>query len=136
MLKKIQISLLTLLLSIGSVAFAGGYEDLKSKDNVTVKYKLKENKEGKKEVYIKFKNKAKSAVNVDTEVSFYMNGILEESSMVNDCLKKSCFNNWFRPVHIIITENISQDKLMSEDLKIEITELSVTKIDECRKTDS
>lgn len=103
---------------------------------VLIKYKWKANKEGKYEVRVKFKNKAKSAVNVDAELGFYDNGVLKEKAMLNDCLKKSFFDNWFRPVHIIITESFTKEELLSESTKVEVLEFKTELVDECRETDS
>jgi len=124
------------LVNVGMAAQAQSYQELVTKDKVTVKYKFKESKEGATELYIKFKNKAKSAVNVDAEVGFYINGIMEESAVINDCLKKSCFDNWFRPVQLIQNDSFNNEKFEPEDIKVEITEIKVEKIDECRETDS
>ena len=103
---------------------------------VTLKFKWKENKEDKYEVRVKFKNKAKSAVNVESELGFYSNGVLKEKAQINDCLKKGFWDNWFRPVHVIITDDFSQEELKSESTKVEVLEFNTELVDECRETDS
>jgi len=103
---------------------------------VSVCYSLKDTKEGKTAVKVKFKNKAKTAINVNTTLGFYSNGVLVEKVEVADCLKKSCFNNWFRPYHLVETEGISSTELKSDDIKIEVLDIVTTETDECRKTDS
>ena len=112
------------------------YKAMSVKDDVTVKYKWKENKEGKRELRIKFKNQTGSAVNVDTEFGFYLNGVMEEKVMINDCLKKSFFDNWFRPVHIITSETLTNEQLKSEELEVQVSEMKTNEIEECRETDS
>jgi len=112
------------------------YKAMSVKNDVTVKYKWKENKEGKQELRIKFKNQTGSAVNVDAEFGFYLNGVMEEEVMINDCLKKSFFDNWFRPLHIITSETLTNEQLKSEDLDVQVTEMKTEQIEECRETDS
>ena len=112
------------------------YAEMSTKDQVTVKYKWKTNKEGNQELRIKFKNKAKSAVNLDLELGYYLNGVMEEKVAIADCLKKSFIDNWFRQIHIVTSENLSKEQLMSEDLDVQVTEMKIEKIDECGETDS
>ena len=56
-----------LLLSFNSLNAQICYDELKLEDNIKVKYKWKENKEGAKELRIKFKTTAKSDLNTDLE---------------------------------------------------------------------
>ena len=112
------------------------YSTMSEKNDVIVKQKWKENKEGKRELRIKFKNKTGSAVNVDMEFGFYLNGIMEEKVVINDCLKKSFLNNWFRPIHIITSETLSNEQLKSDELEVQVSEMKTTEVDECRETDS
>ena len=138
-IKNMNKSLITFILLIGLAISANAqicYQEMSVKNNVTVKYKWKESKEGKRELRIKFKNKAGSAVNVDTEFGFYLSGVMEEKVVINDCLKKSFFDNWFRPVHIITSETLTNEQLKSEELEVQVSEMKTTEIEECRETDS
>lgn len=112
------------------------YKTMSEKNDITVKYKWKKSKNDKQELRIKFKNQTGSAVNIDTEFGFYINGVMEEKVILNDCLKKSFLDNWFRPLHIITSETLSNEQLKSEDLEVQVTEMKTEKIDECRETDS
>src|SRR5690606_22687643 len=103
---------------------------------VSIKYKWKTNKEGKQELRVKFKNTSGSAVNLDLELGFYLKGVMEEKVQLNDCLKKSFFDNWFRPIHIISSESLSNEQLKSEDLERQVTEMKTEQVEDCRETDS
>ncbi|MEQ8625608.1 MAG: hypothetical protein RJQ00_00870 [Vicingaceae bacterium] len=132
-------SILSLIVLIGLAISTNAqicYKAMDVKNDVTVKYKWKENKEGKRELRIKFKNQTGSAVNVDTEFGFYLNGVMEEKVVINDCLKKSFFDNWFRPVHIIMSETLTNEQLTSKELEVQVSEMNTTKVEECRETDS
>ncbi|MBL4708464.1 MAG: hypothetical protein JKY48_08515 [Flavobacteriales bacterium] len=94
-------------------------------------YRYKTLKKDIKGVRVKFKNKTKSALNVDLVIGLYANGVLLEKSTIVDCLKKSFFSNFTRPVHII-----QSDVFEKEDIRIEILDLVSTPIDECRETHS
>jgi len=95
-----------------------------------LRYELKENKVGKKELHIKFKNKSKKHLALETKFGFYSNGILEETTEINSCLHKSELNNWFRRIYLI-----ESDALNANDIEIKILEFKHTIIDECRETD-
>ena len=94
-------------------------------------YKIKVNKEGKKELQIRFKNKTGVPINVDTELGIYDNGVLEERSSIADCLKKGFFANLFRPIHIVNTDVLSR-----KNITIELIELKTKQTDECAETHS
>ncbi len=135
-MKKIILSFLLVIGSTFSMNAQMCYQEMSTNDNVTVKYKWKQTKDGEQELRIKFKNKSKSALNLDVELGYYLFGVMEEKAILNDCLKKSFFNNWFRPIHIVKSETLSADQLKSEDLEVQVIELKTEKIDECGKTDS
>lgn len=124
-----------LLLSFNSLNAQMCYDELKVEDNIKVKYKWKENKEGAKELRIKFKTTAKSDLNTDLELGFYHNGILEEKAQISDCLKRFFWNDWFRPIHIVQFENLTKEQIESDQFKLEVLELSTEKVDKCTKTD-
>lgn len=108
------------------------WQHLKDNDHLTygTKFRLKTTKTGKQELYIKFINKSKKALAVESKFGIYDNGILEETSEVNPCLKKSHFDNWFRRSHIIESE-----ALQSKDIEVKLIEFKASIIDECRETD-
>lgn len=94
-------------------------------------YRYKTLKKDIKGVRVKFKNKTKSALNVDVVFGLYSNGVLLEKATIADCLKKSFFDNFTRPVHIIQSEVFEK-----EDITLEILDLVTTPVDECRETHS
>ncbi|MEX2379180.1 MAG: hypothetical protein WD530_00435 [Vicingaceae bacterium] len=111
------------------------YDVLQTEEDIKVKYKWKENESGEKELRIKFKTTAKSDLNMDLELGFYHNGILEEKAQINDCLKKFFWNDWFRPIHLIQFENLTKEQIESDQFKLEILDLKTERVDECIETD-
>ncbi len=130
---KITFILVLGLLFIAPSA-AQSYRELKAKDGVSLKYKWKDNKQGKRELRVKFNNKSKTNVNVDVEIGFYTQGVLEETVEISDCLKRSFFDNWFRPIHIV-SSSLNNEQLNSSDLQLEASEFKTEQTDECRETD-
>lgn len=129
-MKKL-IGILAFFLSI-QASSAQSWQVIEENEEVEVKYKWKENDAEATELRVKLKNKAKSDLNVDVEVAFYDNGILEQSSMINTCLKKGLFKNWFRDWHVIQAE----DGGSLEGFELKISELKSEKIEECPETDA
>ena len=123
-----------LLLGISATQAQWCYDKLSEKENVTVKYKWKENSEGEKELRIKFNNQAGSDLNVNLELGFYHNGILEEKAVIADCLKRYFWNDWFRPIHIVANEELTQEELESDQFSLEITDLKTEKVEKCEET--
>lgn len=113
---------------------AQSWKALKSNEAVEVKYKWKENKSGKEELRIKFKNTSKKDQNVDLEIGFYEAGVMNERAQVNTCLKKGFFSNLFRNWHVIIPEKGSTTKSLSS-FELEVTEFKTEKIDKCEITE-
>ena len=128
---KRVIGVLVFLLSIQTVS-AQSWQVIKESEDVAVKYKWKENDANVTELRVKLKNKVKSDLNVDVEVAFYDNGILEQSSMINSCLEKGLFKNWFRNWHVIQAE----DGGSLEGYEIKVSELKSEQIEECNETDA
>lgn len=124
-----------LLLTTSALQAQICYDVLQSDKDIKVKYKWKENKAGEEELRIKFKTTAQSALNTSIEFGFYHNGILEEKAQINQCLKRFFWNDWFRPVHIIQFENLSNEQIHSDEFKVEILELKTEKVDQCEETD-
>ena len=114
------------------VSSAQSWKVIEETEEVAVKYKWKENDANVTELRVKLKNTAKSDLNVDLEVAFYDNGILEQSSMINTCLEKGLFKNWFRNWHVIQAE----DGGSLEGFELKISELKSEKIAECEETDA
>tara|TARA_R110002073_G_scaffold255611_1_gene418137 strand:+ start:630 stop:1052 length:423 start_codon:yes stop_codon:yes gene_type:complete len=100
---------------------------------VLMRYKWKKSKEGKAYAQIKFINKTKSAVEVDAQLFFYNEGILEERAEVNTCLKKGFWNNWFRPIHIIENDKFNLNSDGESNYSIEEPELTLKLVDKCDK---
>lgn len=125
------IGLVALLLMVNLLS-AQSWEVLKQNEQAVAKYKWKESKEGEMELRIKFKNTSKSDLNVDFEIGFYADGVLEESSEIATCLKKGFLKNWFRNWHVIQSET---DKKLDE-MELEAIELKTEKVDECTETDA
>ena len=124
-------NLLIILLALSPfTGIAKGEKTVVESEGVYAQYQWKVSKEGIRELKVKFTNKSKSAVNVDLEVSFYENGILEESSNIAACLKKSFFANLFRPYHLVQTESKENDSF-----EVKLTEFKTVKVEECTETD-
>lgn len=113
-------------------ASAQSWQVIEESEAVAVKYKWKENDANVTELRVKLKNKAKSDINVDLELAFYDNGVLEQSSAINTCLEKGLFKNWFRNWHVIQAE----DGGSLEDFELKVSELNSTKVEECEQTDA
>lgn len=101
-------------------------------DNVKISYKWKEIKDGPTELRLKFKNKNPHAVLVNLEVDYYLSGILKESSQLEDfCLKaKQMVAGKFNGV-IFTTTVLSNEELNSEEFKLEINDITTTKVENC-----
>ncbi|MAY84462.1 MAG: hypothetical protein CMP59_10055 [Flavobacteriales bacterium] len=125
------IGLLAILFSV-QFASAQSWQVIEENEDTEIKYKWKKNKEGNLELRVRLKNLSKSDLNVDVEIAFYNNGILEQSSMINTCLKKGAFNNWFRNWHVIQDE----DGGSLEEFEVKVSELNTEKVDECIETDA
>jgi hypothetical protein len=134
MYKHIIVLLFSLAFSFG-ISAKGKYKVLSVKENVQVLYKWGTDKENNKELRIRFKNRSRSNVNVVVEVAYYLDGINEETVEINDCLKKSIFDNWFRNIHVVKSESLSNEELESETLTLEATEFKIEETDGCRQTD-
>ena len=111
---------------------AQSWQVVQENDDVAIKYKWKTTDENTTELRVKMKNKTKSNLNVDVEIAFYDNGIMSQSSMINTCLNKGFFNNWFRDWHVIQSE----DGGSLEGFEIKVSELKSEKVDECIVTDA
>jgi len=94
-------------------------------------YTYKTNKEGKKDLRVKFKNKTKSALEIDLVMGFYSNGVLLEKTTIVDCLKKSFLDNFLRPIHLV-----QSDGFQKNDIEVKVLNLIASPTDECRETHS
>tara|TARA_B100000965_G_C19125293_1_gene555069 strand:- start:60 stop:458 length:399 start_codon:yes stop_codon:yes gene_type:complete len=130
---KYVVAIVLLISSLGLQAQK--YTELKSDESLTIRTKWQENKEGKKELRLKFKNKAKAHLTVNLEIGFYSGGILAEKALIADCLKKGFWNNWFRPVHLVIMEELDNAAISEDSFKIEVLELSTEQVKECSESD-
>lgn len=128
-MKKI-IAILSFFLVL-QTASAQKWEIVLQSEDIEIKSKWKENKAGEKELRVKFKNVSKSALNVDAEFNFYEEGILSQSSMINTCLKKGLFNNWFRNWHVIQAE----DGRSLESYELKMGDVNTEKVAECLETE-
>ncbi|MEQ8908740.1 MAG: hypothetical protein RIC95_06080 [Vicingaceae bacterium] len=113
---------------------AQSYEALQENSELTIKTKWKANQAGKKELYVKFKNTAKSRLNVNLELGLYSAGVLAEKAQIADCLKKCFWHNWFRPVHLVIPEDLSNNDIEGDDFEVKVLELKTEEVDECEET--
>lgn len=100
------------------------------KENVYIKYQIKE-KKGKKELLFRFKNKSKSFAKAEIKIGLYQNGILSETLTLNECMKKSFLDNWFRVSQMMVSEEIKNGMLESKDLELKITESNIELTDGC-----
>jgi len=128
-MKKL-IGLLVIVFCV-QIASAQSWQVLEENNEIEVKYKWKENVDGNLELRVKLKNTAKAHMNVDVEIAFYENGVLEQSSMINTCIKKGFFNNLFRNWHVIQDEDGGSLK----EYELKVSELKTEKVDECIVTE-
>lgn len=129
-----QIVFLSLFTFFTLSASAQSYQELENTEELSVKTKWKANKEGNKELYVKFKNTAKSRLQVSLEIGFYSAGVLAEKAMISDCLKKCFWHNWFRPIQLIIPEELNNKEIEREDFEFKILNLQTEKVEECEET--
>ncbi|MDA9312523.1 hypothetical protein N9515_08600 [Vicingaceae bacterium] len=99
------------------------------KRQVNINYSFKQGKENETLLKVQFFNKTKVNLNVDLVMGFYNNGVLLEKVDIADCLKKSFFNNFFRPFHLVGTSFKEV-----EVVEIEILNFYSERVDECRET--
>jgi hypothetical protein len=125
------ILLLVMLTCSYTIHATPGYEELKGQENVSVKYKWKADENGKKRLYIKFKNKSKSPLQTTTEIAFFMDGIQKESTRISTCLKKGFFANLFQSPHTVSTEEDYTTFINKSEFSLEVTELQTEKVEAC-----
>ena len=112
------------------------YDEYTTKDNVKISYKWKDVKDGPKELRFKLKNRNKYPVMVNLEVDYYMSGILQESSVLEDfCLNKKQLVAGKMNGVIFTTTELSNEDLESEDFKLEINNISIEKTERCPEKD-
>lgn len=100
-------------------------------DSVEISYKWKEVKDGPKELRLKFKNKNVHPVLIDLSVDYYMTGVLEESSpLENFCVNGRSMVAGTLDGVIITSSNLSNKQLNSDDFKFEINDISVERVDQ------
>lgn len=99
------------------------------KKDLQINYSLKIDKENKSLLKVRFFNKTKANLNVDLVLGIYNNGVLLEKADIVDCLKKSFFNNFFRPYHLVET-----GILEIKGVEIDILNILTEETDECRPT--
>ena len=95
-----------------------------------INYNFKEVKNEGPYLKVRFYNKTKKNLEVDLVMGIYSNGVLLEKADIADCLKKSIFNNFFRPFHLI--ETTTKDK---ENIEIKVLNIYNKQVDECGATD-
>lgn len=100
------------------------------KKELHINYELKEVKGEGPFLKIRFYNKTRQHLTIDLVIGIYSNGVLVEKADVADCLKKSIFNNFFRPFHLV--ETAIKD---NQDIEIKVLNIYTEQVDECRKTD-
>ena len=109
------------------------YQTLESKNNVSIKYKWKLNQENKKLLLIKFKNQSTSHQNINIELGFYLNGIMEEKVQVASCAKKGFFNNLFLTVYGVMSEHLENHQIEDDQFKLIITDFNLEETQACEK---
>ena len=131
-MKKI-LFLLFVLISITKVNGQSKYSILETKQDVSIKYKWKLSKENKKQLLIKFKNKSKVNQNINIEVGFYLNGVMQEKAQVATCAKKGFFNNIFLTVYGVESEMLTNEQIEDEQFKLTLTEFILEETPVCEK---
>ena len=99
------------------------------KRELNINYSFKQGKEKQSLLKVRFFNKTKVNLNVDLVVGFYSNGVLLEKVDIVDCLKKSFFNNFFRPYHLVETTFKE-----GQEVEIEILNFNSEQVGECGET--
>lgn len=126
---------LCLLIGLSLNAFAQKYQTLSVSDSLAIKYKWKTNDEGNEELYVKFKNLAKTDVIAMVELGLYDAGIMEERVMLTNCLKKGFWHNWFRPVHVVNSASLANETILSESFEIEVLKVKIANVDRCDESE-
>lgn len=130
------------ILTIATITSGFAQESLKGKHTEKIKvgdqetkelhvnYDFKEVKKEGPYLKVRFYNKTRKNLEVDLVIGIYSNGVLLEKADIADCLKKSIFNNFFRPFHLI--ETTTKDK---GNIEIKVLNIYTEQVDECRTTD-
>lgn len=108
------------------------YTDHSTVDSVEISYKWKEYSEEPTQLRLKFKNRNNHAVLISLDVDYYMNGILSESSTVdNFCVhRKGMVAGKLNGIIITSTE-LSNEELQSSDFELRINNIKIMEADEC-----
>src|SRR5690554_767197 len=134
---KIRILLIFLAFFTSVAANAqSSYKVLQENKDIKVKYKWKENQDGKQELYIRFKTIVNANLNTDLRLGFYLNGVQKEEVHIADCLKRFFWSDWFRPIHIIQLDEFSNEDINSNQFSIEVFELKIEEVEKCSGSDA
>lgn len=132
MRNKLIVSLLFLFVTSAASAQLC-YKTLQKNEEVKVKYKWKE-KDGKQELYVKFKTLDGSDLNLDLELGFFLNGVQKENGLINTCIKRYFWNNWFRPIYVIQLDDFTKSDIESDQFTLEVLEFIIEKVKQCEPT--
>lgn len=125
--------LFLLLFGLGISQAKAQYTEIIQKDQVSALYKWKTDKEGKKQLLIKFKNKSKSPQNINLELGFFLTGIKEETAQVSACAQGSFFANLFPTVYGIYSETLTNEQLEQVEIGISPADFQLEKTEKCEK---
>jgi hypothetical protein len=136
-MKKALILSAILLVSLTSFAQCK-YNEAVSNENVILSYKWKRAKSFDKnsdmELRIKIKNLKKSAILVDFNADYYLDGILQETSVVEDFCIKSKRTARGKVNGIILKPNSAIIEIREkENFKLEFSGLSTEETEACGK---
>lgn len=134
-MKKLILSLSIILCSI-YVSAQYSYTKVNDTNQISLSYKWRNTKlfdtKSPLELALKLKNKSDSSVMVNFSVQYYIDGILDGTTQINDfCIKKNRTARGEYNGLILKSDNKTEELVKSDRFTLEFSELSINKVANC-----
>ncbi len=134
-MKKLILSILIVLFSIIASA-QYNYSQIITTNKVDISYKWRNTKlfdtNSPLELAIKLKNRNDSAVQVSFSVDYYINGLLDGTTKIDEfCIKKNRAARGEYNGLLLTSEGKTEQLVTSEDFKVEFNSIDIKKVASC-----
>lgn len=134
-MKKLTLSISILLFSlIASAQY--NYTQVSNVDKVDISYKWRNTKlfdtDSPLELAIKLKNRNDSSVQVSFSVDYYINGLLDGTTKIEEfCIKKNKTARGEYNGLLLTSEGKTEELVTSEEFKVEFNSIDIKKVPSC-----
>lgn len=134
-MKKLTLSISILLFSlIASAQY--NYTQVSNVDKVDISYKWRNTKlfdtDSPLELAIKLKNRNDSSVQVSFSVDYYINGLLDGTTKIEEfCIKKNKTARGEYNGLLLTSEGKTEELVTSEEFKVEFNSIEIKKVPSC-----